>query len=381
MKLHKFAALGCFLSLEAAALECQQPSTIDDLATLDSIRAGIDEFCSNTKSLNRVTLGTTTLQISDREGIGAPSLTECVAAFEGLVSSCLAKGFHQGTTVSGGVHYELVPSLDTSIHARSPAKKPKTPAKKPKAPAKKTTKKVTPPKASKTAAPKTSKAAPIKATPTKATSVKASSTRTSSAASASATGSSKCKNLGKNDKVGRNKSKRENGPRSPHAELLSRAPKKGQVCGITLESDSFTSSGKQPGNIATYGWTIADSCTDYRWGGWDATGDYETEHIMEWQMVTSFFKTLEEKWSSKLWNHPDPKAVDANNKRKQIGFCAYWKEQWISNGGQFSIGTSPAMTVQKHIAYEYPSDARYKNEFVVLQAKINSPAKQSVSQP
>lgn len=370
-KIHTFIAIGYLSFLGVAEIQCQQPGVARNPSDFSSLRDSIEGFCAEAEASEDFTLGTTTFRISNYRSTSVLSVTDCVASFSELVNTCITQGYSRGITTTNDVRYELLKASEPDVQARAPAEKLKVSAKK-------TAKKATPPKTSKAAAEKIPKATPVKPAPTKATSLRASSTRSSSAASASATGSSKCRSLGKNDKVGRNRFKRENGPRSPHTELLRRAPKKGQVCGVTLESDTFTSSGKQPGNIATYGWTIADSCTDYRWGGWDATGDYETEHIMEWQMVTSFFKTLEEKWTSKLWDHPDPKALDANGKRKQIGFCAYWKEHWISNVGQFSIGTSPAMTVQKHIAYEYPSDTRYRNEFVVLQSKINSPAKQSV---
>lgn len=402
-KLYTFVALGYAPFLGVSALQCQDPGTADSLEEVDSLRANIDAFCSKTNGFDNAVSGAIKMQVTPAgKDSGSPAAADCTEALNHIADNCFAIGYGEGTTETEGFTYMLAQSSTSNLEARAkkPKKKTTKKAKTPKTTKAKTTKtkppkttttkppktsKAIPPKTSKAIPPKTSKivpptskAASIKPTPTKSSSARLSSTRSSSVATPSATGASKCKRLGKNDKVGRNKNKREDGPRSPHAALLSRAPKKGKVCGKILESDSYSSSGKQPGNVATYGWTIADSCTDYRWGGWDATGDYDTEHIMEWQMVTSFFTTLDEKWGSKRWDHPDPKALDSNGNRKQIGFCELWREQWFDNPGQFSIGSSPAMTIKKHIAWEYPSDNRYPKEFVVLQTKINSPAKQAV---
>ena len=154
----------------------------------------------------------------------------------------------------GHTHYEIAQSFSTGTQERAPAQKPKRTAKK-------TTRNVTPPKTFKATASKISRAIPVKMNSTSPMSIKTSSSTTFIATTPATV--SKCKRPGKNDKVGRQISKREDGPRSPRSGLFKRASKKGLACKAAIESDQFSSSGKQPGGVETYSWLIENSCTNY----------------------------------------------------------------------------------------------------------------------
>ena len=102
-------------------------------------------------------------------------------------------------------------------------------------------------------------------------------------------------------------------------------------------------------------------------------GQYEVEHILEWQLVTKFFEWLDEEEFGGLAQFTDP---DPAQNGAQIDFCTYWKKTWTP---KFTIpvnGNRPK-TAKKHLAWRYPG-VDFRDEFVWLQEDINAPAKQQV---
>ncbi|KAF2821656.1 hypothetical protein CC86DRAFT_373485 [Ophiobolus disseminans] len=160
--------------------------------------------------------------------------------------------------------------------------------------------------------------------------------------------------------------------------LEKRGKKSGNPCAIThktfsLDSDEYPSWGKLDDNVDSYGWKTQKSYCDYDWQNGTkkiAGAAYESEHVMEWQIVTDFFAKMQEKGGLK-YTHPNP--LQAN---KMVDFCTYWIESWTLEPQQaFSIGTGPALSPWKHIAAAYPSTKNNKAEMIALQDDINAPAK------
>jgi hypothetical protein len=113
----------------------------------------------------------------------------------------------------------------------------------------------------------------------------------------------------------------------PH-HVEKRGEKSGEACGVDLVSFSFPSSGQWPKGKKPkeYGFNIRDSCDNYDsdkpepavpgvWG-------YQTEHVLEWQIVTTFFNQINGEYK-KDFVHPDP-----DRKGDKVDFCEYWKESW-----------------------------------------------------
>jgi hypothetical protein len=120
---------------------------------------------------------------------------------------------------------------------------------------------------------------------------------------------------------------------------------------------------------------------DYDWEDGRGTAisgnDYHTEHVLEWQVVTDFFRKLNETMPRK-YTHPDTKIP----KSKKVDFCTYWYESWnLDSDEKFSmaISGSAPLTPWEHIAAAYPSTSNNPDELVALQANINSGPKSSVS--
>lgn len=77
-----------------------------------------------------------------------------------------------------------------------------------------------------------------------------------------------------------------------------------------------------------YGWTEPHSCTEYEWryAHFPQTDDdkYDTEHILEWFVITNFFTTLDGQYKQDEFTHPDPQEDGA-----KINFCRYWRNLGI----------------------------------------------------
>lgn len=117
------------------------------------------------------------------------------------------------------------------------------------------------------------------------------------------------------------------------------------------------------------------SCDNYDWGRPDSTATYETEHVLEWQLVAGFFNKLGEDMRANTFDHPDP------GQQIQIGFCEYWYETWNLdihqriNEPNPPAANLPKMTRQHEplewLAQEYPSNKNWIKEFTLLEKELN----------
>ncbi|OAG02084.1 uncharacterized protein CC84DRAFT_1252184 [Paraphaeosphaeria sporulosa] len=112
-------------------------------------------------------------------------------------------------------------------------------------------------------------------------------------------------------------------------------------------------------------------------------GDYQIEHVLEWQVVTKFFDWLKlRKFSKSAFDNPDRNALDKNGKRRQIGFCEYLKVTWDNpTPPTFKLAFSKddqERTALGHIQWAYPGKNHFEKEFVYLQTTVNAPAKQQM---
>jgi hypothetical protein len=101
--------------------------------------------------------------------------------------------------------------------------------------------------------------------------------------------------------------------------------KPAKACGIVLKSFRYPSAGewKLDERPKKYGFNTWNSCDNYDWGNPDTGPDvkYETEHVLEWQIVGGFFTKMGEEITTEF-DHPDP------SKDVKIKFCEYWTESW-----------------------------------------------------
>jgi hypothetical protein len=130
-------------------------------------------------------------------------------------------------------------------------------------------------------------------------------------------------------------------------------------------------------------------CKNMAWGdatfkgkkavGTTAGALYEVEHILEWQLVTSFFDYLNEDiFKDDTFDHPNPLEV-VSGKRAKINFCKYWAETW-KDSPMFALGGAVAKRdPMTHLKWAYPGTQNYIEEFVMLEDNINAPAKTQVS--
>jgi chitinase len=102
---------------------------------------------------------------------------------------------------------------------------------------------------------------------------------------------------------------------------------------------------------------------------------YDTEHILEYQLPGMFLQELDQQIFDHIFDHPNPSQLDSNGRPKKISFCEYVKELWTIPAIAIAGNTkSPA----DHISDCYPTANRYSEELVVLQHRINTPAKGKV---
>lgn len=141
-----------------------------------------------------------------------------------------------------------------------------------------------------------------------------------------------------------------------------------------------------------YGWSAPASCDNYQWGGVLDTSlpnSYQSEHVLEWSVVTNFFTTMNSEFAADEFTSADP--VD---KGKKISFCKYWKQTWELKGEQVmpnpapNAGMSPAKTQRtpaNWLAAAFPysevdeGGPMFLDELPLLYTPINSPAKNNVS--
>jgi hypothetical protein len=141
--------------------------------------------------------------------------------------------------------------------------------------------------------------------------------------------------------------------------------------------------------VRSYGYKEPAVCKNMAWGdatfkgkkavGTTAGALYEVEHILEWQLVTSFFDYLNEDiFKDDTFDHPNPLEV-VSGKRAKINFCKYWAETW-KDSPMFALGGAVAKRdPMTHLKWAYPGTQNYIEEFVMLEDNINAPAKTQVS--
>jgi hypothetical protein len=132
-----------------------------------------------------------------------------------------------------------------------------------------------------------------------------------------------------------------------------------------------------------WGFHLQDDLCDYAWENGisprTSTNNYDTEHVLEWQILTDFFKKFNEGTKDK-YDNPNP---NPNEEDEKVDFCTYWYETWnLGPGEKFSIPASGAALLSpwEHIAAAYPStNNQWAAELIGLQSNINSGPKSSVS--
>ncbi|KAJ8111288.1 hypothetical protein OPT61_g6081 [Boeremia exigua] len=161
-----------------------------------------------------------------------------------------------------------------------------------------------------------------------------------------------------------------------------------RMCGgIKFDAYNYPSRGayiKKHPDKKYYGFADPYSCNDYVWRadssveppslpGARSPGAGQTEHVLEWQSVTGFINWMSAtRHSGRMFPHPDP------TQGGQLSFCDYITYYWDLNSGnhRFALPGSPdLLTPTEHIASAYPRNGVHETDFVLLQDKINSPAK------
>jgi hypothetical protein len=136
-----------------------------------------------------------------------------------------------------------------------------------------------------------------------------------------------------------------------------------------------------------FGWAHPQQCQRMEWGGShnnfkkvprNLGGEYEVEHILEWQLVTGFFMWLDEEHFGGRKQFTNPEI--AKKKGVKVDFCTYWRKTWNAPAFTIPVNGNRAQNAKQHVAWQYPG-VDFRNEFVFLQKDINKPAKQQVSKP
>jgi hypothetical protein len=129
--------------------------------------------------------------------------------------------------------------------------------------------------------------------------------------------------------------------RSYHLER--RGDKHGQACGIVLRSFAYPASGSWMREVGRkpkqFGYNHKDSCDNYDWDKPDPSSEWETEHVLEWQIVVAFFNQMNQD-IKKDFIHPDP---DRNGDK--VDFCEYWRESWAFDLQYYQVMADPQAKV------------------------------------
>ncbi|KAK8093699.1 Glycosyl hydrolases family 18 protein, partial [Apiospora hydei] len=147
-----------------------------------------------------------------------------------------------------------------------------------------------------------------------------------------------------------------------------RADKKISICGSS-QNFKYPSSGEIP-NANVYGYEDPDNCNSFAWGNPLAgrvTGTkYDTEHLLEAQMINEFFNYLNGELGQTL---PDPQAPAQN-----IRFCDYVQKlfavQVVASIDSAQGGNAQASPIE-HIAAQFPTYTWHAEEYIALQGNIN----------
>lgn len=171
--------------------------------------------------------------------------------------------------------------------------------------------------------------------------------------------------------------------------LSKRGRKRGTVCGgKQFNAYEYPSRGvyltRHP-DKKYYGFADPYECDAYLWSadssveppGLRIAGAGQTEHVLEWQSVTGFINWMSAtRHAGRTFQNPDP------TQNGQLSFCDYITQYWDLNSRnhRFALpGSQALLTPTQHIATAYPHTNVDEEDFVLLQDKINSPAKAHVS--
>lgn len=141
----------------------------------------------------------------------------------------------------------------------------------------------------------------------------------------------------------------------------------------------YPTDGSLPFGALIYGWEQPDVCGSYDWGGplniRAPNTDYHSEHILEAQMVKQFFAYMDEK--TDLLPNPNPNAPP---NAAMISFCQYVDAMFnipavAAPGIDTAQGFGATLTPINHIAAQFPTHQWKTDEYVSLEARINTPAK------
>ncbi|KAG7139201.1 Chitotriosidase-1 like protein [Verticillium longisporum] len=164
------------------------------------------------------------------------------------------------------------------------------------------------------------------------------------------------------------------------AHLVGRSVSRKPIKACSLKTTfSYPTDGSLDGDALVYGWEQPDVCGSYDWGGpLDARvagTSYHSEHILEAQMVVQFFAYMDEKMDSVA--NPDP---SASSNKKRISFCEYVNVMFdidavAAPGLDTARGFAATLTPINHIAAQFPTHQWKTEEYVSLEAVINTPAK------
>lgn len=105
--------------------------------------------------------------------------------------------------------------------------------------------------------------------------------------------------------------------------------------------------------------------------------DYDTEHILEFQLPKQFLDRLDSTLGAKF-EHPDPgktHKVNGQDVRDKVRFCEYFKTLWDIRA--INVGGKTRTPVQ-HIAACYPTKSINPHQLIVLEHEINIPTKGKV---
>ncbi|GME35753.1 Chitin-binding type 1 protein [Neofusicoccum parvum] len=150
--------------------------------------------------------------------------------------------------------------------------------------------------------------------------------------------------------------------------------RRSNICGIAI-STKHPNGGKAPSlgqlpDAPAYGWEEPNVCGSFDFGAplqTPVAGQvYHAEHVMEWQMLTSFFIEVNRLGDYPTFLHPNP-ALNT-----QLDFCPYVKLYWDQN---LSINGGPTQKIPQYLADQYPTANFHPEEWVVLEGPINVPGK------
>ncbi|KAG7115614.1 Chitotriosidase-1 like protein [Verticillium longisporum] len=164
------------------------------------------------------------------------------------------------------------------------------------------------------------------------------------------------------------------------AHIFGRSISKKPIKACSLKTTfNYPTDGSLDSDALIYGWEQPDVCGSYDWGGpLDARvagTSYHSEHILEAQMVVQFFAYMDEKIDSVA--NPDP---NASSNKKKISFCEYVNVMFdidaiAAPGLDTARGFAAMLTPINHIAAQFPTHQWKTEEYVSLEAVINTPAK------